>query len=134
MNQGDQKGTVVKHWLGVSGTGTMFVGIMFQVGDNESIPGYVYITDKNMINAGRAMASIGWDLDKGDLQELDDKPMLLAGRSTDIDIQEEEYKGKRSLKVVQIGPRNSKPSADQIKSANAKLKAVSPKISEDIPF
>lgn len=137
MNTGPQKGVVIRNRLGISSTGTLFVGLQFQVGENEVIPASIYITDKSMRMAGRQLAALGWDLATGDLQELEDQPLLLAGRETEIDIQEEEYNGKKSLKVVRIGPESEKPDKEKVAKMTAKLKAIAkdiPKSVEDIPF
>lgn len=135
--------TAVSNRLNLSSTGTMAVVVVFtpESAETESIPAFIYITDKTIESEipQRQLACLGVDFNKVDLQEFEDNHQLLTGRKTIIDIQEETYNGKSRMKVVNIGQGGGKkPDAAQIKKYGAKLKAkatpVVEPIDEDIPF
>lgn len=143
MNTGEQMATVVSNKLGASGTGTMFIGLIFspESAENETIPAYIYITDKTVEQEipQRQLAALGVDFKTVDLEEFERNKQLLTGRKTLIEIQEETYNGKSRMKVVNIGGgEGRKPTPEQIKKYGAKLKAkavpAAPQVDEDIPF
>ena len=121
--------TVQKTWLGTSGSGTLFVGIQFKVDNFEDdlINSYVYLSDKSLKIGMRQLIALGWTKDSNlnDLhQDEDPSKSPLFGKKTSIEIEEQEFNGKRSMRVVNIGPRTDKPDASKVETLNKKLKAL----------
>jgi hypothetical protein len=86
----------------------------FRAADGERMAGYLYTSDKAIGIARKSMKAIGFDIDTRDLNELCDNPKLLDGNEAEIDVVEEEYKGKIRTKIAWINPVARKVSKEDL--------------------
>lgn len=92
---GKHRARAVEWNIGVAGTGTMQVGILFELLDlpGETIDWFGFFTDASCNRTVRSMQSCGWvGNDLNDMSGMGDKEVQLV-------IEEEEYDGKKRLKV-----------------------------------
>lgn len=107
MPVGEYTARVVEHGAGESRTGTPYIGVKFSYGsapNAHTIIAYIYITPKRLKWARQELRACGLDPDLPDFGKiLSDQPNFARGHEVQIVIAEEEYAGKISERVVQIG-------------------------------
>lgn len=110
---GETKAKIVRHYVGVSGSGSPFVGVVVKpYGEEETITAYIYLTQKSLRFAAQQLALCGFDISTREAQDLEDTPELLAGKEIPVNIYENEYNGKVSTKCDIAIP---KPTVDKAK-------------------
>jgi hypothetical protein len=82
LSVGPHKGTILSHRSKMLGD-KIAISILCQVG-NEEVEAIVFITDKAMGMARRALKCCGFDVDATDLVMLDVQPELLKGREVPL--------------------------------------------------
>ncbi len=92
---GPHKGVIVSHRSRMIGD-KIAISFTCKVG-TESVEALVFITDKAMNMARRALKVCGFDIDKEELAMLDIKPTLLAGNPVSLVC--ELYNGKPQVKI-----------------------------------
>lgn len=104
------------------------VSIQAQMDDGETLDVLVWLTNKSMGIARRALGLCGFDCDKQSICDLADNPRLLAGRRVDILV--EEYNGKLRGQIL-LDPAT--PQA-KMRQFDAELRAAKKADEDDIPF
>ena len=94
--------TVVKHWIDQTGNGSAFVAVKLALEGDDAITGKIWLTEKSMGMARGQLKSLGFDVDKQSLEDLDTNQELLKGKTVEIEIEENEYQGKTTMQVRSI--------------------------------
>lgn len=125
---GPCKGTIVSHRTRMIGD-KLVISLTCDVGQ-EQCEAVIWVTDKAMGMARRALKVCGFDIDQHTLDLLDARPTMLAGKEVPLLV--EEYNGKQTVRI-DIDQRAEKALLDK---TTAKLRAAkkSPDQVEDIPF
>lgn len=134
MIEGIHNAVVVEHRTVTSPGGTPYVLVTFQLNDNETIQARIFLTEKAAGIARKSLKAIGFDPDKQDLSALDENQHLLTGREAELDIREEEYRGRTSLKVAFINPIRSRLDGAQSAKYSQMLREIKQQEDADIPF
>lgn len=133
--------TIVENGVGSSNSGKMYISFLMQI-DQDQIDCKIWLTPKAMQMARKSLSVCGFDIDKRNLQELIDKPKLLAGKVVPVSISDNEYNGNHSL---QCNIELNSPAKDQLSQVQAALRAAGKKqdkeetgessiTDDDIPF
>lgn len=113
---GPHKGTIVSHRSKMLGD-KLAISIKCDV-QREFVEAVVFITDKAMGMARRALKVCGFDCDQHDLDLLDKKPTLLAGNQVPLLV--ELWNGKPQIKI----DLDSRAEALLLADATKKLRAA----------
>ena len=97
MDLGIQNGTIVSHSLAESQNGTPYVKLKVNIED-EVVDVAVYLSDKAAGMARRALRLCGFDIDTESVYTLQTNTRKLAGNKVEINVHEEEWKGKVKVK------------------------------------
>lgn len=122
--EGVQMATIVEHAVYTKDNGTVDVNIKVALSDNSTMPVHVYITEKSKGMARQALKRCGFDPDKQDVWDLDEKPTLLNGNEVQVDVFMNEYppgSGNRKLKA-EIVIERQKPDPNKMKKATMLLR------------
>ncbi len=108
MKLGRQLVTIVGNYVTDTRSQTPLVELdcRDEAGDPVYIP--IYITPAAANMSKKALKVCGFDMETRSLKELDENPELLKGRQIPVNVFEEEYQGKKSMKA-QVILRNSLP-------------------------
>lgn len=99
LSVGDYEGEVVETAVVSLGqNATPAVRVYLRV-NGESLDAVVWLTEKSMPMARAQLKLIGFDPDRQSMDELDEKPKLLAGRKCPVRIVEDDYNGKLRKKA-----------------------------------
>jgi hypothetical protein len=110
---GRNKAIIQRHYVGANDNGNLFVGIVLRpLGEEEVVTTKVYLTSKALGFAAQKLSACGFDINKQDLQILEDEPELLAGKEVEIEATEQTYNDKVYTKVEII---TQKPVVDKTK-------------------
>lgn len=101
---GKQIATVNGVEIKYNASGVPYFAIVFKLADGEHKVGYLYTTEKAIGISRKGMKAIGFDIDNQSLDDLHEKPDMLNGNVAEIEIVEEEYKGKIKEKIAWINP------------------------------
>lgn len=85
-----------------TGVGQIVVG--FEDSDGNTISAYLFTSDKAWEYTAEKLKTLGWDPRENGymFEELNADPSPIAGNEVDIVTEEEEYEGKRRMKVKWI--------------------------------
>ena len=129
MKYGRQKMLISETSFREASTGNPGVVMHGTVGD-ESMEAVIWITEKSVGMAHKALKNCGFDSDAQDLSELQANPALLRGKDVEVLVSDEPPYG---LKVEIM--LNSPLSEAKLKSANTLLKSRTKAApAEDMPF
>lgn len=128
---GPCKGTIVSHRSRMAGDKTV-IAIACDVG-GERCEALIWLSEKAMGMARRALKLCGFDVDKHSLAILDSNPTMLAGNVVPLMV--DEWNGKTTVKV-DIDVRAERSALDSLtqKMRSAKKGASEVEAPEDIPF
>lgn len=85
-----------------TGVGQIVVG--FEDGDGNTISAYLFTSDRAWEYTAEKLKTLGWDPRENGyrFEDLNTEPSPIAGNEVDIVTEEEEYEGKRRMKVKWI--------------------------------
>jgi hypothetical protein len=84
--------------------------------------GTIWLSSASMGMARSQLKALGFDCDKNDLSEIGDT-ISLVGVEVDVQLKEEDYKGRISLKITRFGGA-SPPTPKALADATAALRAA----------
>ncbi len=110
LKAGKHRARVIEHCLFESEQKrTPGVRILFELapyagdgGDYVPVQTEIWLTPGAAKIARKSLRVLGFDLDSGHVKDLHERPTLLAGRECELEIGEEEYEGKKRLRVQWI--------------------------------
>jgi hypothetical protein len=127
LQPGIAKAKVLRHWFTTSQGGTPGLSVRVEVSDDwdagQEMVGTIWLSPKAMGMARSQLKALGFDCTAHELDELDGTD-ILVGNEVDLELKEEEYKGRRELKIARFGGPAPKPTKDALKAATAALRAA----------
>lgn len=121
---GKQKGKVLGVYTGINETSkNVYVNIKFALPSGDAVYSKVYITEKSAALARIRLKMCGIDLDACELADIEAFPNAFDGNEVDLDIYEEDYKGKPQMRVDIVTER-PKAEVSALKAATALLRAA----------
>jgi hypothetical protein len=116
LELGPTEGTIVSHRSKMLGD-KPGIAILCDVG-GESAEAVIFLSDKAMGIARRALKQCGFDVDAQPLSMLDSNPTLLAGKKVALLV--DEWNGKTQVKI----DVDSRASTKMLDAMTAKIRAV----------
>lgn len=101
MDPGRYPATVLEHSVRISQGGTWFVTLLYEV-SGEQLHGAIYLTPKAARFARAQLKALGFDPDIHTVDELQDNPMLLAGRKVTVIVDLNEWQGRCVPRVARV--------------------------------
>ena len=117
---------VSHHWI-TARTGTtglqVVISVVDQWGEEHEMTGTIYMSKKSMGMARAQLKALGFDPDHQELAELGYE-ISLSGNPCQAELAEEEYNGRKSLKVKWFGKHLPPPSKEQLAETQKALQAA----------
>ena len=126
---GPTKGTIVSHRSRMIGD-KLTISLTCKVGE-EHCEALIWITDKSMGMARRALKLCGFDIDQHTLDLLDARPTMLANKVVPLMV--DEYNGKQRVSI-DLDQRAEKGTMDAVTKKLRAAKKSADTAPEDIPF
>jgi hypothetical protein len=130
MNTGQHEATIVSNDIRAAGTGAEFVYLLLDIG-GDRIAAQVWLTKKAINMAKHQLRACGFDTASEGLSILKENHGHLAGKKVKVEVAEEEYQGKVTLKARILTGEVTKKRISEI-DALFKSKEVADE--DDIPF
>jgi len=134
VTEGRKKATILANDIRSAGTGSEFVYVLLEVDGEGQIATQIWLTKKALNMAKGQLRACGFDYERESLVLLKTDQKHLAGKTVDIEVEEETYKGESRLKARIVA---SEVTQKRIASIDALLKAKDegpPDDEDDIPF
>jgi hypothetical protein len=119
------KAVVKRHSFTSSQAGTPGLSVTVELTDDwdsgVTMVGTIWLSQKSMGMARPQLKALGFDISTHELDELDGTE-ILVGREVEIELREEEYKGRKELRIARFGGLPPKPTKDALKAVTAALR------------
>ncbi len=115
IEAGKHRARAVEWGVGEAGTGTMQIGVVFELLDQEPgtyITYYGYFTDGALEFTLKALRAMGWQ--GSDITELDNNGGGLDQREVQIVVEHEEYQGRIQTKVKWVNSLGGMAMANRV--------------------
>ena len=123
--------SIADHMVRQMNSGTWAIQLRFVHEEKGDIDGFVWLTAKCAGQIRKFLRAVDLDPDTTDVAKLDPdspEPISIVGKTLQIEVAEEEYKGKKSIKVKYINaPKRNKaePEVQEFfKKLNTAIKAA----------
>lgn len=131
---GHYRATIKEHSLGATPTGTMYVNLVLQIGD-DLMDCRIWLTNKTIHSglAQRQLAKCGFEYNTNELESLQRERDLLKGIVIPISVAENEYHGRTTLQCNIDLDSVTSEQVNKVQDLLRKVKAA-PEEEDDIPF
>ena len=125
---GIYKAVIKKHWFTTSAMkGTPGLAVKVEISDEwdegQTFVGTIWLSPNAMGMARSQLKALGFDCDTHELSELEGE-VSLVDRAVDVELREEDFRGKTELKIARFGGSAPKPTKDALSSATKELRAA----------
>ena len=125
---GTYTGRIVDHWFDKSSkknTPGLWVKIAIagEWEDEVELTGTIWLSENAMGMARKSLRACGLDLDKFKIWDLADK-VSLVGNQCSVTLEEEEYKGRTTVKITGFGSQRQLPTMQELVRLQAALDAA----------
>lgn len=133
---GEHEVTVESHGITVKGdTVTINFRFKFLNGEIGNKDFYPFSSEKSNEITRKAIRAMGFDIDRQDIEDLQNNQVLLAGVKVRATVEEQEYKGQVNNRITWINPIKVPPSKEVMKALTLRLRAAkksTPNTSEEL--
>lgn len=127
MKPGTYKAVVTDHHWTTSASNNPGLAIQVDIPDDfggvESMTGTIWFTPKSMSMARGQLKALGFNPDRQHARDIGSS-ISLRDREVAVVVAEEEYKGRKSLKISRFGVAASPPSSEQLAGLDELLAAA----------
>jgi hypothetical protein len=138
IEEGRYEGTIIENALRITYGGTMYADLLIQIGEDQ-MHSRIWLSYKALKHAKPSLLRCGFDIDKRDLEELN-QSKLLHGVKIPVVVEEREFNGKTELQCSidsspKLEPAQIKKMQDALRKVKLDAKEEPFKATDDdIPF
>jgi hypothetical protein len=134
ITEGRKKAKIIANDIRSAGTGSEFVYLLLEIPDEGNISAQIWLTKKALPMAKGQLKACGFDYGNESLVILKTNRSHLMGKTLDIDVEEETWKGDTRLKARIVASEVTKKRIESIDSMLKSGDEPEQQEDEDIPF